>query len=154
MGNPIYLIVSGEYSDWIVVGYCKSYNRAKRYVANANSKKVYGGDDCYILRVENVDDMRRASGVYRDLTYCAVNKGGSWGLSIWDWCAKYVLGDSGCTVSDKRASEGKIFVNVRVLRDGRWKYPDNELAEEERADKIAQDRLYQYLYEHDVEELP
>jgi len=56
----IYLIVTGYYSDWSVVGYSEDKNDAEKFCANHNYKiedensECYYDDDYYIIECNNI----------------------------------------------------------------------------------------------------
>lgn len=151
MSEPIYLIVSGVYSDWHVEGYCTSKELADQYVANANAKKIWT-EPCYSLCVKCVDDMVTEKHVYRKFDFEAYRKGDEWEIYSFLWDEQYVLGRESNSVCDERDTNGKIRLTVYVPRNEEEEYPESTEAEENRATKIAQDMLYKYLYENDVDE--
>lgn len=158
MGNKIYLVVSGTYSDWRIDGYCTSKEKADLYVENANAQKLRYDEPYYTMAVDCIDDIAGVTRAYREISFDARQVNNAWSLVSFD-DAVYVFGYKKPTVKDKRSEKKPhITITVRVPRMdvqdfqyAEYPYTEAEEAEEAKAEKIAQDTLYQYLAEHDVE---
>lgn len=133
----IYLIVDGEYSDWEILGYSTNKDNAEKYCVLKQAEHSWY--EPYILMAECIDERAEASNIkvlYRHEVVFRY-KNGNWKMD--DEPDRYELysGDIKPNLIKYGAgayNERWIDVNVNQNKFSRKK-----------AEKIAQDLLYQYL---------
>ena len=142
--DDIYVIVSGEYSDWSIVGYCNNEEEAaKRCFLNNTPEETSYYDEWYYLPVKRMEGID-LSNVHPDYYYEArafkYSNGWEFPLSI------------GVELTEPRSFGVFIFnkdsPRCRYEQSAQIRFKSKEL-NREKALKIAQDMLYKKLAELD-----
>lgn len=136
----VWIITSGEYSDYCVIGYCTTEEQAIQVCASHNAKKTKWGDPYEYAEVECMDGNWVVGPVFYRYGFTFRRSGETWVLSN-----GANRGDDEHTVTakternvvfQKRGAVDWAFVTVTVRE------PKAELAK-----KAAQDALYEKLAE-------
>ena len=131
MGNQIYLVVEGQYSDWRIVGYFTNKDNAERFCVSQHSKY----DDPYVIVVDCLDDGIDLSGVKVLYEHEVVfDKRGSTMVMRNEPDRYNIYGGDIRADSVQSMNYGWVAIKVNQKKFNR-----------KQAEKIAQDILYQYL---------
>lgn len=137
----IYAIVSGCYSDWSIHGYVSDLEAAYRYCAEKNG--VGNGnsyEDYYPIEIECLDgDV--VTNITFNYKYRAVFylRNGTWTMRDFSLDDIKPTGESiYCNILDGRKEYNALWIRVEFTMT---------VLNFDRAKKVAQDKLYQYLAE-------
>ena len=131
MGNQIYLVVEGQYSDWHIVGYFTNKDNAERFCVSQHSKY----DDPYVIVVDCLDGGIDLSGVKVLYEHEVVfdKRGGT--MVMRNEPDRYNIYSGDIRANSVRSMDfGWVAIKVNQKKFNR-----------KQAEKIAQDILYQYL---------
>ena len=148
----VYLVVTGCYSDWSIVGYSNNKDDAEKFCANHNYKmkdensEYYYDDDYYIIecnKIKTNDKIKNIKLLYEHEIVFDFYKWGNY---------KKIKTENGmrdepdryeCYVGEKRKTKficnKNMWFAVKVTTDSRGK-----------AEKIAQDYYAQFKYNRDT----
>lgn len=127
----IYLIVEGYYSDWRILGYFTSRDEANKFIASQYNKY----DDPYIITVDCLDGGIDLSDVKVLYEHEVVFDRRAGAMAMRDEPDRYTV-YSGDIRANSVESRGFGWVAVKV---------NQKEFNRKKAEKIAQDILYQYL---------
>lgn len=141
--NHKFVIIEGIYSGWEIIGYTDSEDDAMQICAQHNAASDGNSDLLWyykeIRRANSPTKRERLNYVY-EFKYTR-KRGGGWGLFIHE--LEYYVEGSVQNAPKIEVEEAPFGVIVRVpLVD----------ADYDRAERIAQDTLYQYLYNKQMRE--
>ena len=137
----IYVVTSGEYSDYHIVTVFSTQEKAESFAKARNDKIKHWYDDYYEVEVYDLDDTDNIS-VESGINYCPdVNIYGF--VYTLDYKFEY------CYLAKDRYRP--FYCTAVIERDKRLKF-DVCADSEEKARKIAQDRIAEYKYRKEVEE--
>lgn len=131
MGNQIYLVADGQYSDWCIVGYFTNKDNAERFCVSQCSKY----DEPYVMVVDCLDDGIDLSGVKVLYEHEVMfdKRGGA--IVMRNEPDRYnIYGGDIQANSVRSMNSGWVAIKV-----------NQEKFDRKKAEKIAQDILYQYL---------
>lgn len=131
MGNQIYLVVEGQYSDWRIVGYFTNRDNAERFCVSQYSKY----DEPYVIVVDCLDGVIDLSGVKVLYEHEVVFEKCGGTMVMRNEPDRYnAYGGDIRANSVQSIGFGLVAINVNQKKFNR-----------KEAEKIAQDILYQYL---------
>lgn len=131
MGNQIYLVVDGQYSDWRIVGYFTNKDNAERFCVSQYSKY----DDPYVIVVDCLDGGIDLSGVkvLYEHTVMFDERGGT--MVMRNEPDRYNVYGGDIQANSVRSMDfGWVEIKVNQKKFNR-----------KQAEKVAQDILSQYL---------
>lgn len=131
----IYIIIEGEYSDWIIRGYAESEEDAMQICAKHNEDEDRR-EDWYYEQVEKIKSPEKKISLKYVHEFRFAKRES--GYTVYDYTLHYFSAES---------NRAKEFVSVRKYPAGIKLDVPSTKADREHAEKIAQDALYQYLYE-------
>lgn len=125
----VYAVVGGEYSDWYLVGYCESREKAEEYCKIHNVQKKR--NELYVMEMP---DLEKEPPEGKRLCYCVDTEDWSY-CRAWE-CDDGKIPESGIDVLDGIFAEPDIYI---------WIYP----SELKRIIKIAQDKYAEWKAERE-----
>ena len=143
--DTVYVLISGEYSDWGIMGFAETEEEAKKICEYKNSVKSRYADDWYYEEVDKckIEFSPRNGKHYYTFRFFQENDR-SWVMDK-DW--KHIKIDE--DYAKAAAERDPVFI-YDVDRRVRYRAEVNVLLDDEnveKAKKIAQDKLYQRLGE-------
>lgn len=138
MGDVVFVIISGEYSDWSIEGFAESEYEAIQICQEHNQKESY--DDWYYCTAQRLNGPKAEIPLQYIHKFCAETKNGMLVLSDVEFVDAFAPEDE-CTIK---------AVTIEVTRNARRAWVCIPLKElnYEKARKIAQDKIAEYNYEH------
>lgn len=135
MDNKIYAIIEGFYSDWQIIGYVLSEDEAMQICAQHNRDCNFRTEEWYYEEIEKVDSPKQKVGL--EYTHIIRFLPRESGLTMTDMYDLEYFAD-GCNPTKEIKIDDLAYITVWVpLKENN----------REKAEKIAQDALYQRLAE-------
>lgn len=133
--GEIFVIISGEYSDWSIIGYTDNEDDATQICAQHNKDLSY--EDWYYYDINRVESPKQR--IPLQYIHTVRFNRGKHGVLMSDYFTlDYYPELSGKSITKTEIENAPAWIIVRVpLKEVNW----------DRAKKIAQDAIYKYLYE-------
>jgi hypothetical protein len=146
MNNNVFIIISGWYSDWKIEGYALTEEDAMQICAQHNAQDGMSGD-WYYEEVESMNTPPKKERIRFVHKFTFWRRKNGWEIRDGFYDVDYYAENDRTALRDLKIKE--IRFSGTSLREFRIYVPTFE-NNKERAQKVAQDAFYQYLYEHNI----